>query len=162
MKTIKKSLLLITLSSLLLTACDVEKRSFCLDSSSTIDYVSGKCAVVSNKDINQTIYIYCNQKNDKGDNYVMTWSDILSTAYFAFTGGLDGKKVDSAVFVANNTLKVAFHGLCKDETATSGYLQVRSIAFKSHSDETKDATLYAYVAIGEKLGDIDKPADFTY
>ena len=162
MKKIKSPVLLLTLTSLLLTACDFEKRSFCLDTSSSINYVAGQCAVVSRKDINQTLYVYCNIKNEKGDNFMITWSDVLSPAYFAFTGGLEGKKVDTAIFVSNNTLKVDFHGLVKDEKATGGYLQVRSIAFKSHSEETKDANLYAYIAIGDKLGDMDKPADFTY
>ena len=162
MKKTKNSLLLLTLASLLLVSCDTEKRAFCLDTSSTIDYVEGKCAVVSSKDINQSIYVYCNQKNEKGDNFVMTWSDILSPAYFSFTGGLEGKKVDAAVFVSNNTLKVDFHGLCKDQEATSGYLKVQAIAFKSHTEETKDANLYAYLVIGSKLGDVDKPIDYTF
>ena len=162
MKKIRSSILLLTLTSLLLTACDIEKRSFCLDSSSVMDYVEGKCAVVSPKDINQTIYIYCNQKNEKGDNFVITWSDVLSPKYFEFTGGLEGKKVDTAIFVGNNTLKVDFHGYCKDENATFGYLKANTIAVKTHTDDTKDANLYAYIAIGEKLGDIDKPADYTF
>ena len=162
MKKIKSSILLLTLSSLLLTACDIEKRSFCLDSSSTIDYVEGQCAVASPKDINQTIFIYCNQKTEKGDNFLITWSDILSPKYFSFTGGLEGKKVDSAIYVNNNTLKVDFHGLCRDETATYGYFRVNSIAAKGHSEETTDATLYAYIAIGEKLGDMEKPANYTF
>ena len=33
---------------------------------------------------------------------------------------------------------------------------------RHHSEETKDATLYGYIAIGEQTGDIDKPANFTY
>ena len=162
MKKIKSSVVLLVISSILLTACDVEKRSFCLDTSTLLDYVEGKCAVVSPKDINETIYVYCSQRTEKNDNFVMTWGEVLSPAYFAFTGGLEGKKVDSAVFVTNNTLKVSLHGLCRDEKATSGYIQVKNIAIVSHSEETKDATLYGYIAIGEQTGDIDKPANFTY
>ena len=162
MKKMKKSLLLLTLSSLLLTACDIEKRSFCLDTSSVVDFKEGYCAMISPRDINQSVFIYCNKKNEKGTDYLMTWSDVLSPKYFSFSGGLEGKKVDSAVFVTTNILKVELHGLCRDETATSGYFKVKSVAFKSHAEETEDATLYAYIAIGTTASDIEKPANYTF
>ena len=162
MKKLKKSLLLLTLSSLLLSACNWEKRSFCLETSTSPDFVSGKCAVASPTDINQTIYVYCSEMTEDNSKYLISWNDIIYLKYFSFSGGLDGKKVDSVIYVAKNTLKVEFHGLCRDENATGGYFKVSNLAFTGNSEKTKDAILYAYIAIGEELGDVDKPAEFTF
>ena len=162
MKKLNKSLLLLTLSSLLLTACSWEKKSFCLETSTSPDFVSGKCAVASPTDINQTIYVYCSEMAEDKSNFLISWNDVIYLKYFSFSGGLEGKKVDSAIYIAKNTLKVEFHGLCRDEKATGGYFKVSNLAFTGHTEKTKDATLYAYIAISNELGDIDKPADYIF
>ena len=166
MKTPKKSLLILTLSFLPLVSCNMETRCFCLETSSKADYTAGSCMQVSRRDITSTAYVFCLPNNPEADpteyTYDITWSTILSPSYFSFVDGLDGKKVDSAVLLNNNVLKIDLHGLCRDQEATHGYLKISSLAFESHTEDSRGASLYAFFAIGDSNFDVAKPTDVKF
>ena len=170
MKLVKSTLLLLSLSSLLLTACDYEKRSFCLESYNKADYVSGYCMQISRKDINESAYIFSLPTNpddpDENYQYDIAWSSSLLTKYFTFVGGLKGKKIDAVTYVnplaKNKTLRLNIHGECSDWDYTSGYLKISREAFKANVESTRDAFLYVYFAVGDHSGAVLKPYKFTF
>lgn len=167
MKLLQKTLLLATLSSLLLTACDYEKRCFCLETGVSTDYVAGECMQISRRDILETAYVYCLADNPDASlserHYEVIWNEKINWKYFSFTDGLLGKVFDSITIVGDgHTLKFDIHGLLRDETATYGYIKINQQAFKSNSEDSRDAYLYAYFAIGDKTASVAKPADVSF
>lgn len=165
MKLLKKTVLLLTMTSLL-AACDFEKRCFCLDTFNSPDYLSGYCMELDYQDINETAYIFCFPNNPDAApeeyEYEITWNNILNPAWFSFVDGLTGKKVDSVKKLENNALKIDLHGLVHDIKATHGYLKILSKAFESHSIKSENATLYAYFAVGEYERVTAKPTDVSF
>ena len=167
MKLLQKTLLLVSISGLLLTACDYEKRCFCLETGTEADYVIGQCMQISRRDIIETAYVYCLPENPDAPlsekKYEVTWNEKINWKYFSFSEGLKGKVFDSITIVGDgHTLKFDIHGLLRDSTATHGYIRINQQAFVSHSEESRDAYLYAYFAIGERTASVAKPADISF
>ena len=170
MKLAKKTLLLLSLTSLILTACDFEKRSFCLETYNHVEYVNGFCMQLSKKDINEVAYVFVLPNNpdaeDEKYEYDITWSGSLLAKYFTFVGGLDGKKIDSVTYVnplgKNKTLRINLHGAVSDTDYTSGYLKISREAFKANVESAKDAFLYAYFKVGDYSGAVLKPSNFKF
>ena len=167
MKLLQKTLLLLSISGLLLTACDYEKRCFCLETGKEADYVAGECMQLSRRDILETAYVYCLPENPEASlaerKYEITWNEKINWKYFSFTDGLRGKVFDSITIVGDgHTLKFNMHGLLRDETATHGYIKINQQAFVSNGEASKDAYLYAYFAIGESSASVAKPADVSF
>ena len=63
MKLLQKTLLLLSIGGLTLTACDFEKRCFCLETSKEENYTEGVCMQLSRKDIVEVAYVYCLASN---------------------------------------------------------------------------------------------------
>lgn len=169
MKRVKALSLLITMTSLLLTSCDLERRAFCLETFLNVDYLNGYCMKLSNKDIVETAYVFCLPDNpeDSEENYqyAIKWSK-LSPDYFTFVRGLEGKKVTSVTAVnlnsPNRTIKLSVTGSCLNAKSASGYLKISSEAFIANNEKTKNASLYAYFAVGEYEGTAPKPSDISF
>ena len=166
MKTKQKSLLFLGIIPLLLTACNGEKKCFCLDTSNAYNYQEGYCYQMSRKDVVETFYLCCAPYKDKTpddeDYYEITWKKKYSFEHFTFIGGLQGKKIKGVVLLENNTLRINVSNSCIDQEATSGYLRISPEAYDSHSPKSKDAFLYAYIAIGEKSDLVIKPEDVSF
>ena len=167
MKLLQKTLLLMSVGSLLLTACDYEKRCFCLETGTEADYAEGQCMQLSRRDILETAYIFCLPENPDAPlsekKYEISWNEKINWKYFSFTEGLQGKIIDSITIVGDgHVLKFNMHGLLRDETADHGYIKINPQAFISHGEASKDAYLYAYFAIGDKTANVVKPVNITF
>lgn len=166
MKISQKSILLFAISSLLLTACQTEKRCFCLETYNSVNYQEGYCYQLSRKDVLETIFVFClPTKSADGSNedfYEVTWKKNYNVESFKFVEGLEGKKIKSVVLLENNTLRINVSNACIDQEATSGYLRIGPDAFDYHSDSSKNSFLYAYFAIGENSAVVVKPEDITF
>ena len=142
-----------------------EKKSFCLETCDTPDYVSGQCYQASTKDLLESIHLIALPTNpDKADDeeykYPLTWNSIINTEYFTLTNGLEGKKVMSVLKLGENVIKVNVTGASIHKDATYGYIKVSYRAFKSYVSETREAYVYAYVAIGENPSMVEKPENY--
>ena len=167
MKLLQKTLLLLSIGGLTLTACDFEKRCFCLETSKEENYTEGVCMQLSRKDIVEVAYVYCLASNPEASlgerKYEVTWNEEINWRQFSFTDGLKGKVFDSITIVGDgHTLKFEMHGLLRDQEATHGYIRISPQAFKAHTDNSKEAYLYAYFAIGDRTADVDKPDNITF
>lgn len=167
MKLNKKSILFLATIPLLLTACNFEKKCFCLETSNSLNFQDGYCYQLSKQDILETIFVSClpsKSENDTNENYYeITWKKNYSFESFSFTGGLKGKQVKSIVRIEDsNTLRINVSGACLDQEATSGYLRISGDAFDSHSEKSQGSVLYAYFAIGEKSDIVVKPGDISF
>ena len=167
MKNFRKLSLLLGIIPMLLTSCEElgEKKSFCLETCDTPDYVSGQCYQASSKDLLESIHLIALPTNpDKADDeeykYPLTWNSIISTEYFTFRNGLEGKKVVSVLKLGENVIKVNVTGASTKKDATYGYIRVSYRAFKSYVSETREAYVYAYVAIGENPSMVEKPENY--
>lgn len=163
MKKFTKASLLLATIALTLTSCEeYKKKAYCVETSTTVDYVSGKCFQISVYDVLEVFYIITNPINPEANpedyEYKFTWNLDLKNAYFEFVDGLEGKNIVSAFKVSDNIIKINVKGRCKNYKATSGNLMIYRYAFTSNSDETKDASLYAYLSAGETGSFlVDKP-----
>jgi len=162
MKNIKKLPLFLSIVPMLLTSCVNQKKSFCLETCDVPDYVQGKCYQASRKDIVESIHLIALPLNpEKEDNeeyqYPITWNSIINTEYFSLTHGLEGKKVLSVLKLGENVIKVNVSGASTNTEESYGYIKIHFRAFKSYVEETKEAYLYAYVAMGENPEMVDKP-----
>ena len=167
MKLLQKTALLFATVSLALTACDFEKRCFCLETSKEETYTEGVCMQLSRKDIVEVAYVYCLASNPEASlgerKYEVTWNEEINWKQFSFSKELKGKIFDSITIVGDgHTLKFEIHGLLRDQEATSGYIRISPQAFKAHTDNSKEAYLYAYFAIGDRTADVERPADITF
>ena len=158
--------LLALTTSLLLTACDLTKKCYCLETFNAVDYVDGYCVQLSRKDIIEKIYVICLPNNPDADpedyEYEITWNKNINTKNYTFVGGLEGKTVTDVFRVKDNTLRINVTGACLDQEATFGYLKISFEEFKSHGKASEDSTLYAYFAIGDSSDIVAKPEDITW
>ena len=157
---IKLSVLLLSIP-LVLTSCeDLQKKAYCVETSDSLEYNVDKCYQISYKDIRQTFYLINPPLNpeDGSENlkYDFVWKDYIKLAYFTLTGGLEGKTIVSVLKLGDQILKVNVDGRCTDSKATSGYVKINPYAFKPLTERVSDAYLYAYIAIGETSGLVDK------
>ena len=164
----RKLIALSSIALLALTACDLEKKCYCLDTFNDVDYQTGYCMQMSKKDVFEYLYVFCLPSNpeDSPENYryEISWNgkENTNTNHFTFVGGLAGKKVNEVYNLNEHTLRINVTGACIDQEAAFGYLKVSREAFKSHGENSKDAVLLAYIAIGEKTGASVKPEDVTW
>ena len=167
MKNIKKLSVLLGIIPMLLTSCKefAEKKSFCLETCDSPDYVNGQCYQASSKDLLESIHLIALPTNpDKADDeeykYPLTWNSVINTEFFTLTNGLEGKHVMSVLKLGENVIKVNLSGASIHKDATYGYVKVHFRAFKSYTNETKEAYVYAYVAIGENPAMVIKPENY--
>ena len=155
-----KTILSIGLVACALTACDFEKRCYCLETSDNLEYSSGMCYQASRSNIVESVYIInppSNPDDDPSDyKFDLSWNDIIVLDYFKFVDGLVGKQVNSIFKVNDQILKVTFDGDLRDNEATSGYLRVSPSAFRGLTERAIDAFLYAYIAIGNDYSYVSK------
>ena len=164
MKNIKKLSLLVSIIPILLTSCSNEKRERFLETCDTPDYVTDKCYQASTKDILESVHLIALPLNPDKDEkeeykYPITWNSVINTEFFTLQGGLEGKRVMSVLKLGENVIKVNLTGASINKDAEYGYIKVHFRAFKSYIEETKEAYLYAYVAMGENPSLVDKPAE---
>lgn len=152
MKVLKRifSLALVACS---LTACNLEKRCECLNTSDDLEFVEGMCYQASRNNIVESVYISNPPINPEAPEseykYDLIWNNIIVLDYFNFVDGLSGKHVNSIFKVNDQILKITFDGALNDEEATGGYLRVSPSAFRGLTERAIDAFLYAYIAIGD-------------
>jgi len=162
MKYIKKSLLLLGLVSLSITSCEnLEKKSFCLETCATPDYIPTQYYQASRDDIFETVYLVAAPLNpNKGDNedykYPITWNYPVNYEHFSFTDGLQNKKIKGVLKIRDDVVRINFDGALFNEQSKFGYIKVHYRAFTSHVSETRDAYLYAYVGLGDEPLMLDK------
>ena len=164
MKNVKKLSVLLSIIPMLLTSCSNEKRDRFLETCDAPDYVADKCYQASYKDILESIHLIALPLNpDKDDKeeykYPITWNSVINTEFFTLQGGLEGKKVMSVLKLGENVIKVNITGASTNKDEEYGYIKVHFRAFTSYIEETKEAYLYAYVAMGDNPALIDKPAE---
>ena len=168
MKQTKRILALSAIAFLSLTACDLEKKCYCLETSNDNEYHEGYCAQISNKDVVEEFYVFCPPSNpeDSPENYKyeITWNGNTNTElnHFELVGGLKGKRINFILNINKYTLRINVTGSCFDEEATYGYIKVSREGFKSHGKDSKDAVLLAYIAIGDQPNNVPKPEDVTW
>lgn len=161
-KFIKVSLLLACVPFALAACEDFEKKCFCMETSTTLEYVEGKCYQASYKDILETIYVINLPINPEADpseyKYDITFVAEVKNTYLTLTGGLEGKKINSVFRLDDNIIKVNIQNVAQDEEATYGYIKISERAFTANTDRVRNANLYAYVALGEQSNIlVDKP-----
>ena len=154
MKSLVKIALLSSVIALSITACGKERSCYCLETSDTTTYVEGKCFQIDGtKDIVETIFI----TNPNGED--LEFNNIIDESQITFTDGLQGKRVQNAMRMSYCSIKVSIYGKIQNPEATFGYIRIRYSNFKALSERAKEAYVYAYVAIGDSTGMVDKPAD---
>ena len=157
MKSLNKIALLSNVVLLALSACSFERRVYCVETSDGLEIAQGKCYQASKQDVVDTIFIINPQ--DENGNYDLVWNDSINTANYSFTDGLKGKKVIDLLKISDNTIKINIDGRVENQDATFGYIRITHNAFKAVSNSAIGASIYAYVALGEKSGMTDKPAE---
>ena len=165
MKNIRKLSIFLGIIPMLLTSCQAQKKTFCLETCDTPDYtVEGLCYQASKKDILESIHLIALPLNPDKDEkeeykYPLTWNSIINTEYFTLIGGLEGKRVISVLKLGENVIKVNITGASTNTEAEYGYVKIHYRAFTSYVEETKEAYAYAYVAMGESPNMVEKPAE---
>ena len=146
-----------------LTGCqgeDIKEARF-LETSDTFEYYEGKCYQASRNDIVETAFIFnlpLNPEDDPSEyKYDLTWNKVVNTDHFTFTGGLEGKRVIEVFRWSDSIIKINYDGRSVDKEATSGYIKISPSAFKAHTKRAQSTYLYAYVAVGDEVGLVDKP-----
>ena len=161
-KHLKLSLLIAGLP-LVLSSCEyfIEKKVYCLDTSNDVGYVDGMCYQASRYDVVEAIFIINNPTNPEADpedyTYDIVWNKNITVGDISFIGGLAGKKVTSVLKVTDQVIKINIEHHVDDQEATFGYIKVSQYSFKAISKRAREAYLYAYVAIGDKAGLVEKP-----
>ncbi len=155
MKNLKKLSILFGIIPFVLASCDCfEKKAYCVETCDSFEYTAGQYYQACRKDIVESIHLVALPLNpDKGEDeefkYPFTWNSVTNTDYFSLIGGLEGKRVDGVMKLGPNVLKVNITGASFNKE-TSGYIKVHHKAFKSYTEETKEAYLYAYVGVGDE------------
>ena len=164
MKNFIKVSLLIASIPLVLTSCEtLEKKCYCLETSTTIEYVENMCYQASRNDVLETIYVINLPLNPEAKaseyQYDVAFASDIKNASLTLTDGLEGKVIDSVFTLGDNMLKVNIKGIATNQEATYGYIKVSNRAFTANTDRVKDAYLYAYVALSDNGSSLaDKPA----
>ena len=158
MKNVSKLIILCASIPLILSSCDeFEKKSYCLETSNNPEYESGMCYQASRDDILESVHLINLKNPNNNDKYDIEWNGNISVNAFTFTEGLVGKKVKSVLTLDTNVVRLILYGKVEDTEATFGYIKVDPEAFKAKTEATKEAYLYAYVALGDSSGTIKKP-----
>ena len=154
MKSLIKIALLSSVIALSLTACGNEKRCYCLETSDSSTYTEGKCCQINGAlDIVETIFIF------NPDGADLEFNNTINESHITFTDGLVGKRVHNAMKMSSSSIKVSIFGKIDNPDATFGYIKIRYTNYKALTERVREAYLYAYVAIGDSTGLVDKPAD---
>ena len=163
MKSLRKIALLSSVFILSLTSCDLVKKSYCLASSNDDKFHDGMCHQVSRSEIVESFYIINPPSNPEADPedyiYDITWVELVKNTSIKLTGGLDGKRLDRVFRISDHVIRLDVYGKTNDQDATFGYVRISNSAFTAHTNETKNATLLAYVAIGDSSQLVNKPSD---
>ena len=163
MKSLRKVALLSGVFLLSLTACDLHKKCYCLESSNDDKYHAGMCLQVTRSEIVETIYLVNPPLNPEASpekyTYDISWVDMVKNTSITMTGGLKGKRISRVFRISDHAVLVEVFGKTEDQEATFGYIKVSSSAFTAQSQRAKDAFLYAYVSIGDTGGLVNKPSD---
>lgn len=161
MKILKKSVLLLGAALLSLCSCSLEKRCECLETSDSLEYTSGMCYQASRINVVESVFLINNPVNpdDGPENYQydITWSEIVVLDNFSCVEGLKGKHIMSILRLSSHVIKVTFDGAVSDKSATYGYIRILPNAFTGHTERAIDSVIYAYVAIGDSSGLVQKP-----
>ena len=163
MKNFIKTMILLASIPLVLASCEeLEKKCYCLETSTTIEYAQNMCYQASYHEILETIYVINLPLNPEAKpseyKYDITFVSEVKNTYLTLTDGLEGKKIDSVFRLGDNIIKVNIQNTTRDQEATYGYIRINSRAFAANTDRVRDANLYAYVALGEKSNIlVDKP-----
>ena len=161
MNLIRKIVLLSSIFALSLTSCDLEKRCYCLETSNDADFHEGKCYQASRNDIVESVYVINLPLNPEDDEenykYDVVFNDSLRVYQFAMVGGLSGKKVISIMKINDHVLSIQFDHVIDNKEATYGYVKINRQAFKSLTERTKEAYLYAYISIGDVPSMVERP-----
>ena len=153
MKSLTKSALLSGVMILSLTGCSYEKTCYCLETGDVLTYEEGKCYQVTRSDVVETFFVY----NPDGKD--VAFVEAVDASQISFTDGLAGKRIESVMRMSDSSFKITIYGQINDPEATFGYIKVRYTNFKALSERAKDAYLFAYVAIGDQSGLVDKPVE---
>ena len=162
MKNFKKVIVLFGILPMILTSCqDFEKKSYCLETSNEPEYVEGTCYQVSRKDILETVHLInlpvSVDEGGKNPKYDIEWKQNVPLSYFTFTDGLEGKKIKSIITLGENIIRLIIFGNIRNDDAAFGYIRVNKEAFIAKNNSTRDAYLYAYLAVGENSAVVAKP-----
>ena len=157
MKNVYKITLFLASIPLVLSACEgIEKKAYFLETSTTFEYIDGKCYQASFDDVLEVIYVINTPINPEADpseyQFDITFSETINDNYLSLVGGLSGKRIDSVFIIDHNILKVNISNVCQNDKETYGYIKINPRAFVANSKRAEDTFLYAYVAIGESGG----------
>ena len=162
MKHFHKLALLTSIFALSLASCSNKTRLECFETSDTADPVSGMCYQIGRKDVIENFYVLANPINPDADpkdyQYDFTWRDDMRVEHISFVEGLEGKRVISFLKLNSHSLKLQIDSTLSNPKATSGYVKISHLAFDALSERAKTANLYAYVAIGDDHGLVEKPS----
>lgn len=154
--------LLTSIFALSLTSCSNKTRLECFETSDAADAVSGKCYQVTRKDVIENFYILGMPTNpDANPNdyqYDFTWRDDMRVEHISLVEGLEGKRIISFLKLNSHSLKIQIDSTLSNPKATFGYVKISHLAFDAISERAKNANLYAYVAIGDDHGLVEKPS----
>ena len=151
-------------------------KAFCLETSDTAQYIDGKCYqisreheietkdeqgnVINREDIVEKFYLINKPINPKDKEsewqYDIKWKETLSVSDFSFVEGLEGKIINKLERVSDHTVYLEVFKALSDKKETSGYVRVKESAFDALTETAKDKRLYAYVAIGDESGMVNK------
>lgn len=157
MRSHSRFALLLSILPLAVTACSFENVSYCLESSDSMDYVSGHTYQVTREDIVTTFYLINPPEGEEGKHSI-EWNKTVSLSHFTVSGGLSGKTIFSIAYVNSYVVRIKMDGKCTDAEATFGYIKVNPDAYKRLDNDVIDRSfLAAYVAIGSSSSLIVKP-----
>ena len=117
---------------------------------------------VGRKDVVENFYIIAQPTNPDADpkdyQYDFAWRDDMRVEYISLVEGLEGKRVISFVKINSHSLKLQIDSTLSNPNATFGYVKISHLAFDAISERAKTADLYAYVAVGDNHGLVEKPS----
>lgn len=162
MKNFKKLSVLLGILPVMLTSCqEFEKKAFYVETSDSPEYSFGQYYQAGRKNSVESIYLIAQPLNpDKADNesykYPLTWKYPTNTEFFTLTDGLKEKRIDGVLKITDNVVMVNIVGSVSNSETNFGYIKVHFRAFTSHSTDTREAYLYAYVGLGDEPLMVDK------
>jgi len=161
MKLFSKLVLLLSTLPLPLTSCSNKIRCECLESSDSPDYSEGMCYQVSRRNIIESVFLINLPLNPDDPNkdyqYDFEWRDNMRVEYISLEEGLKGKRIISFLKIDPHSVKLTIDSVPLDQKATFGYVKISHLAFKPLSKRAQNSNLFAYVAIGDERGLVEKP-----
>ena len=162
MNHLNKLALLTSIFALSLTSCSNKTRCECLETCNSPDYVEGMCYQVCRKNIVESVFVLDLPLNPEDPTeqykYDFEWREEMRVEYISLEGGLKGKRIISFLKLDPHSMKLDIDGALENPNATSGYVKISHLAFKPLSERAKNSNLFAYVAIGDERGLVEKPA----